>query len=692
MIDKKKLTPEISEKYTVENNTFLATPKDNPKDLVQLELGDSKTLDKMLPQQKIMRWDNECNVSIRLKDFDNFTVETEGEKIKLLKPEKEVHFYQIEEGEGASEFEIILNEKPKTNVMEFSLVDKDVDYFPQPELEDSEIEGFEEMTVEELLTEKRKRRPENVVGSYAVYAKTPKTNWTGGKEYKCGKIGHIFRPKIIDSAGTEVWGDLHIENGILSVTIPQSFIDTAQYPIRHAAGLTWGYGGEGGSSSSGYNYFYGSLFTSPASIASTEGISLYGGGSSGYTFYGTLGIILKSNLNVITNGKLLKSDGSSGPAWQTITFVTKPTVSQSTEYVLGAGLYINVYMKYDAGGANQGYVDTTNSYNLNNPTDATTNTNKYSIYATYTAEEEDLNFVIADAASASSAENVALAQASGTFTIADSASASSAENITLVFDGGTFVIADSGSASSIENISLIFNGTFTIADAVSGSSAENIVLVLASGEFAIADSVSGSSADEISLIGDFIIADVVSTASAGDIVLIFGGSEFVIADSVSGSSAENITLAFEGTFEIADANSSASFDNIVLVQASGLFEISDVVSASSFDNISLVFNGTFSIDDLISNSESGNITLELSSGIFTIADALSTSTAENIVLTFNGGTFEIQDAVSESTAQNITLEVGYPVLPDEYKTIILADSGEIAIWIDKNVYIHAPPH
>ena len=45
-------------------------------------------------------------------------------------------------------------------------------------------------------------RPPEVVGSYSVYAKSNKINYVGGKEYKCGKVGHIFRPKIIDSAGT----------------------------------------------------------------------------------------------------------------------------------------------------------------------------------------------------------------------------------------------------------------------------------------------------------------------------------------------------------------------------------------------------------------------------------------------------------------------------------------------------------
>lgn len=249
------LTSEVLAKYSFDENTlcFSAVSKDNPKDKIEIEIGDSKEPAILLPQFKLMRWDNETNVSIRLKDFDNYSVMTDKNKIILGQEDKEAHFYNIEpceeHPEGGYEFEVVLKKKPKTNKIEFTLVDKDVEYFYQPELTPEEIE-------------QGASRPDEVVGSYAIYAKTPKTNWVGGKEYKCGKVGHIYRPKIIDAKGTEVWGDLHIENGILSVTIPQQFIDEAAYPIRHAAGLTFGYTtGQTSSQYSGRNSLALSKFT-----------------------------------------------------------------------------------------------------------------------------------------------------------------------------------------------------------------------------------------------------------------------------------------------------------------------------------------------------------------------------------------------------------------------------------------------
>src|SRR3990167_2677056 len=225
--------------YTLFNNTYSKVVKDNPKDFLDIEIGDVTQPD-FYPQLKIKRWDNEVNFSARLVTNElTPTVSTQPDKIIWAGDKTEAHFYDIapneELPEGGYEFEVILKEPPKTNVVEFTLETKGLDFFYQPELTQEEID-------------QGNIRPENVVGSYAIYASENKINYVGGKEYKCGKVGHIFRPKIIDSVGTEVWGDLHIENGILSVTIPQEFLNTATYPVRRAAGLEFGYHTAGASS------------------------------------------------------------------------------------------------------------------------------------------------------------------------------------------------------------------------------------------------------------------------------------------------------------------------------------------------------------------------------------------------------------------------------------------------------------
>jgi hypothetical protein len=373
--------------YTFDKNTYFAKLKENPKDLMEKEIGDSKTPSEFLPQQKIMRWDNECNVSIRLKhDEKTPTVSQEGDKIKWKGKDIEAHFYDInntDHPEGASEFEVILNEKPKSNVVEFTVVDKDVDYFYQPALTPEEIE-------------QGSQRPDNVVGSYAVYAKTPKTNWTGGKEYKVGKIGHIFRPKIIDSAGTEVWGDLHIENGILSVTIPQDFLDKAIYPVRHAAGLTFGYTNVGASSgnSTGNTYIMAAIGTSGADAGTASSISVAMWDTAAadhlksalYTYSGTTAtLVANSSTGAIAITRTTKP--TSDPATWTTGNITA-TIGASTVYYISCMYRVGgttSYKAYDS--TNHGFFFGGKAYASFPYSSFTASDTTYAIsaYATYTA-------------------------------------------------------------------------------------------------------------------------------------------------------------------------------------------------------------------------------------------------------------------------------------------------------------------
>lgn len=254
--------------YTENKNTYFATPKDDWKDRILVEVGDSKQED-FHPQMKISRWDNEVNFSARLVHNEvTPDITKDGEKVKWEGEKVSADIYALEEGH---EFEVILNEKPDTNVVEFTIEDKGLDYFYQPELTQEEIEEGVE-------------RLENVVGSYAVYASENKVNYVGGKEYKTGKVGHIYRPRIEDADGNWTWGELKIEKGILSTTIPQEFLDKAVYPVRHAAGLTFGYSTVGGTIGSYFNLYGHGNPSSPASDGTLDSITVYVSGSYWYRY------------------------------------------------------------------------------------------------------------------------------------------------------------------------------------------------------------------------------------------------------------------------------------------------------------------------------------------------------------------------------------------------------------------------
>jgi len=231
---------EIRAEYVLEGASFKATPKNDPKDRIEVKVGGK---DEFKPKIEIQRWDNEVNFSVELKETEtgNPTLNFEGEKIKWSKGNIDVEYYPYEGGHKMVWF---LKEKPATNKVEFTLQSKGLDFFYQPPLTQEFQNGYSEEFKEEIVVTETDvkdlegntlvHRPENVVGSYAVYHNGNPTNYVGGKLYRTGKVGHIYRPRLYDSNGWEVWGDLFIdaEQGIYRITIDQTFLDTAKYPIK----------------------------------------------------------------------------------------------------------------------------------------------------------------------------------------------------------------------------------------------------------------------------------------------------------------------------------------------------------------------------------------------------------------------------------------------------------------------------
>ena len=62
-------------------------------------------------------------------------------------------------------------------------------------------------------------------GSYAVYKKV--TLLGEGT----GKLCHIHRPEIIDARGRRCWGDLAVVGNCLCITIPETWLSEAAYPV-----------------------------------------------------------------------------------------------------------------------------------------------------------------------------------------------------------------------------------------------------------------------------------------------------------------------------------------------------------------------------------------------------------------------------------------------------------------------------
>lgn len=381
-----QLADKIKERFQKENNTLKRVVRDDSNDekkgdILEVELGDAKQPD-FKPQAKIKRWKNEVNFSLRRnRNWKNPKVRTEsvasGGKVKVEDADEELHMYELEAGDvgedGGLEVETILKKKPKgknANQIEFTLETKGLDFFYQPELtEEEKKQGAE--------------RPDNVVGSYAAYHKTSKHN-----QYKTGKAFHIYRPKIIDDNGNEVWGELDIdeENNLLTVTVPQDFLNQAVYPVR--VDPTFGYTSAGGTTTGvfGADDFYGAVFNAPEDGV-VQDINYYAEEFDGNTSE-SKGVIVDyvdgSNDPILDNGVGNPvTISSSTYDWYKSEYNVKPTFYSSEDYILGYTVKsLAVRGAYDSGGTSI-FGGANPDYSSPTSVTGTEGGDKVSVYANY---------------------------------------------------------------------------------------------------------------------------------------------------------------------------------------------------------------------------------------------------------------------------------------------------------------------
>ena len=357
-----------------------------------------------IPEVKLTKWDE---TSIRLWS------EEKGDKKAIQKDNKiswnnkdkskEYNFYEVSKEElgnedGGFEYEIILNEKPKSNVTELKIETENLVFYYQAPLNEEEQDELVVSCTETQCFNKDGKviveRPENIIGSYAVYHKDDvKGDYSrvGGKNYKAGKAFHIYRPQMIDANGNKTWGKLNINIavGIVSVTIPQEFLDNATYPVRHATGYTFGYETAGSTKVQGYQF---TAYRFSTGASPTQGVVTTCTVSFACPQFVGCGMLcglytVSSNVP----GTPISGSGVNGPgagalagkAWRSE--AVDMDIDGSTEYFITTYNYPqNDYEIYkDTGDANYGrYI--VNWANLwdNNPT-TTGSTVKISVYLTY---------------------------------------------------------------------------------------------------------------------------------------------------------------------------------------------------------------------------------------------------------------------------------------------------------------------
>lgn len=163
-------------------------------------------------------------------------------KIPVLSVSDAVVSYEDKVVKDEFQFNITLGKLPKTNRFDVPLVvGKGLRFYYQPALSDELDVGLYDFVNETHSIRDGfvvDYRPEDVVGSYAVYVDGFHNGWTG-------KVCHIYRPKVFDAEGDWVWGDLSYGDGVLNVVVDSLWLLKAVYPV--VVDPTFGYLDEGAS-------------------------------------------------------------------------------------------------------------------------------------------------------------------------------------------------------------------------------------------------------------------------------------------------------------------------------------------------------------------------------------------------------------------------------------------------------------
>jgi hypothetical protein len=349
------------------------------------------------PKATLSRWNGECSLEF---GFDDSKIQTKNvqltaeNRVCWSTPLFDFRFYGVDEGDGELEFEIILKQKPSANVFSFSVQTQHLKFYYQPPLS-QELNPAEWDELSETYARKgnrERRRPENIVGSYAVYhaARTNLHRTLGEAEkYKTGKAFHIYRPKLTDAEGKTAWATFNSdlsETGVLTITLPQEFLDPAKYPVT--VDPTFGYTTVGASTDGTGE----DVETCTSTMTSDSGAQVTSITWYNYTDSGTanFGLALYSDNSGSPNsllGTTATGSVTTTAQWRTLNFASPISVSPNTVYWLSYAASSLTRYRYDSGATHEHAADTSHAYptfpDPFNPSPIW-DTEKVSIYATYT--------------------------------------------------------------------------------------------------------------------------------------------------------------------------------------------------------------------------------------------------------------------------------------------------------------------
>jgi hypothetical protein len=287
---------------------------------------------------------------------------------------------------GGLELEFILSGKPNSNSIAVPFSRENAVFYYQPPLtEEFKQEDCEVWTPTHVRTKKGEEfwRPKNVVGSYAVYHASKRDG-----VYKTGKICHVYRPQLIDADGKTAWAEFNRdaeETGVLTITLPHEFLDSAMYPV--VVDPTFGYTSIGATTAT-YAQITGQVGTPLDGDGTVDSISAYYRTSSGTSHMKAAlyeYVAARDAGALIAETEEIEIDTTA--QWNVMNFPSPPSVTDGTTYYLCVWQQSNALWNYDStGGGNENWYRSQSYGSWSDPmtSEASYGDPCYSIYATYT--------------------------------------------------------------------------------------------------------------------------------------------------------------------------------------------------------------------------------------------------------------------------------------------------------------------
>lgn len=365
-----------------------------------------KSTDTFVPEIMMYRFGQECSLTLyeptingNILSQKNAGSTLTGDTIQWASKDLQFLFYpksiDSQSDMGSFEYEIVIaNSKAGTDEVlssiSFPINSENLVFYYQPELTPEEIEnGF--------------IRPDNVVGSYAVYHAT-RTNMHRNKEdaekYKCGIAFHIYRPMLIDNVGDIAWADLIITDTELIIDFSeiQDWLNKAKYPVR--IDPTFGYTTAGASQVPIGDEMKGSGGTPSAGTGDT--IHAYLESTSG-AHKAKAALYDADGNGPIDNGTCPEISLSYIAEWFTFTFSVSPSLSEALYHipVWGKPAAGTLYIYYNSPVVDKPYCTKSETYNGWPASIGIATGVGYSTYCTYTLEDgvppdAPTNFVASD--------------------------------------------------------------------------------------------------------------------------------------------------------------------------------------------------------------------------------------------------------------------------------------------------------